>query len=196
MAIVYVGQLIIAGNIDSSAAFTAIEELPDLGYFLLNPWLHSTHNHIFQNTLLFALFGAWTERKTGTETFVIGVIIIGYTTNLATGILGIGGFGIGISGITNALETYFVLFQLAVYSKAMKADPAQYRKAAMHIVLFFIALILVLKSILEFVGYITPNPGVATGAHFIGVVMGAAWFTSKYLGPKLREQFSTLALFG
>jgi len=195
MSTVYGIQLFIAGSVEFGAAFTAIERSPELLYFSFNPWLHSTHNHIFQNALLFVLFGAWTERKIGTERFVTGVVIIGYTTNIAPRLLGIGGFGLGASGITNALEAYFLLFQIVAMQKAFTDEPLQYQKVSKHFILFFIALIFVLKSIAEFFGFLTPEPGVAAGGHFIGVLLGFAWYTNRSLGLTDRVPIPGLSLF-
>ena len=188
MLIVYAGQLVLAGSLRFGAAYTVANNLPTNYYLALNPWLHSDHLHIFQNALLFVIFGAWSERKIGTKQFVTGAIIIGYITNIAPSLLGIGGLGIGASGITNALETYFVLFQLSQYTKATYADPPQYRKAAKHLILFFIVTILVLKSIAEYFGYITPASGVAVGGHFIGVLLGLTWFTARSLNQSVRTK--------
>ena len=39
-----------------------------------------------------------------------------------------------------------------------------------------VGLLFILRSIAEFVGYIDPAPGTATGTHVLGVTFGLAWF--------------------
>lgn len=176
MSSVYLSQLVIAGSYGFEVGFKAITSLPEIVLAWTSPWLHSTHDHIFQNAVMFALFGFWVEKQIGSEQFTMAVLFTGYTTNYLPNLLGFGGVGIGASGITNALIAFFTAAQFSRYAKATGENRLDMKKVGVHLLLFFIGTILVLRSIAEFIGYVAPRPGVATGAHVLGVVIGFAWF--------------------
>lgn len=176
MGSVYLGQLYLAGSTTSEAAFTVIPELPTPMYVMLSPWLHSSHIHILENTLAFALLGGWTERQVGSTQFTFGILAAGYLTNLVPALVGFGGFGVGASGITNTLWGLFTLTQIYLYHRIVQMDPINYWRALYRLSLFTFGLLFVLQSTGEFMGYLTPPPGSATGVHLLGVVLGLVWF--------------------
>jgi membrane associated rhomboid family serine protease len=178
---VYAGQLLLAGSLDSGAAYGMANDLSSRSYLLFNPWIHSTHNHLLQNTIFFSILGWWTEQRINSLHFWIVVMATGYLTNLAPAMLGLGGFGIGASGITNALWAHFTAVQLSAYQKAVQKRNVEVRRVVGRLFFFFIGLVFVLKSAAEYFGYVTPPVGAATGAHLLGILIGFGWFTYRWL---------------
>lgn len=188
MVVVYAGQLVLAGNLTSGAAYQVATSLSTEAYILFTPWLHSTHRHLVENAIVFALLGAWTEPRVNSFKFGVIAVATGYMTNLAPAVFGFGGFGLGASGITNALWANFTAVQLSQVNGAMQTEPFEWRRVLGHLGLSFVGLVFVLKSISEFVGYTEPLAGSATGAHLLGVVIGGVWFIYRHnRGPSVRK---------
>lgn len=181
----YCGQLLLAGSLRSGAAFSVASSLPTEAYLAFTPWLHSTHLHALENAAVFLLLGVWMERRIASATFLAGVLLTGYATNLIPAILGFGGLGVGASGITNALWSYFTVVQLRNFFHRTQKESPDLRRASLNLLLASIGLLFVLRSIAEFVGYSPPSPGTATGAHILGVVLGFGWFVCEQSGLRL-----------
>lgn len=175
MVVIYAGQLFIAGSLQDDTAYTVANSLSTGVYVALTPWLHSSHKHILENAGIFIILGLWTERRVGSIPFLGIVLFAGYLTNLAPAILGFGGPGLGASGITNALWAYFTGVQIVKYQQVIQRESQPIRHAIQPLVLSFVGLLFVIRSIAEFTGYISPPSGTATGAHFLGVVLGFGW---------------------
>jgi len=193
MAGVYLGQLALAGSLSSEAAFTVIDGLHRFVYTLLNPWLHSYHLHILQNAVILGLLGWWAEGTVGSNSFTIAVILSGYTTNLAPYLVGLGGLGVGASGITNMLWAFFLASQLLGYVHAMAAEQGSKRQAMIHLGWVFVALIFVVKTVAEFVGYSPAPDNAAVGAHLVGVLLGFCWFILRHTDLTTRIPFEIQA---
>jgi len=167
-------QLLIAGRLSMDAAYTVVPRPPSIEYFLLTPWVHSSHLHVLENLTLFGIFGWWTERQLGTDSFVVVVLVAGYLTNLLPSVIGIGGLGVGLSGVTNMLAGYVTVKQLWLLSKGGLFEANIPWTLLWCAVSFFLGLIIVVHSIAEFTGLIDPATGIATGVHFVGVMLGFA----------------------
>lgn len=189
MATLYSSQLLVAGSLEAEAGFRTINALPQIGVIYASPWLHSTHSHIFQNALIFAIFGGWAERRMDANQFMVAVVVAGYATNIVPSVLGFRGFGVGASGITNALVAYFTLVQISEYAKITQKESLDRRKAVRHLALFAVGLILVLVPVAKFIGYITTQPGTATGGHALGVVLGFSLFILQESQITIRPAF-------
>lgn len=175
MSLVYTGQLILAGSLRSGAAYEIANTLSTTTYLALNPWLHSYHLHLVENAVVFAILGLWAERRIDSFQFGLFVVVTGYVTNLVPPVLG-DGFGVGASGITNALWAYFTAMQLSAYQSEMQRESLELQRAGIHLFLSFIGLIFVLRSIAEFSGFVSSPAGTATGSHLLGVMLGFGWF--------------------
>lgn len=186
MGLVYLGQLAMAGSAATGAAFTVIPGLSKEVFVMLSPWLHSSHPHLLNNAIMFALLGGWAERRVGSDQFIQGVVLAGYLTNLVPYIVDFGGLGVGASGITNALWTLFALTQIHVYNQIVQMESVNYGKAIYRLGLFMLGVLFILKSVGEFFGYLAPPSGTATGAHLLGVAMGLVWFLYRRAGTPYR----------
>lgn len=187
MGSIYLGQLYLAGSAAPEAAYTAIAELSNRAFVVLAPWLHSYHAHIVMNGFLFAIFGAWTERRVGSAQFAVVTCVAGYVTNFTPFIIGFGDLSVGASGITNALLAFFTLTQGYLYGQTVQASPIDYRMAMYRVALLLVGSLFVGQSIGEFFGYFTPTPGSAAGTHLVGVGLGLVWFLYRRAGPSVRE---------
>lgn len=181
MFVAYAGQLVLAGSLRSGAAYEAVFTLPRMGYTTLNPWLHSKHGHLLENAIVFALLGYWTEKRVGSQQFVVAVLATGYLTNLIPPVFGFGGLGLGASGITNALWANFTIGQFVAFQDAIQEDSPVVHQLILHWGLLFVGLLFVLRSIAEFFGLIPHSPGTAIGAHVLGVALGIGWFICRRL---------------
>lgn len=137
---------------------------------LLSPWGHTTHSNFLNNLLLFIVSSAAVERITGTKALVVFTAASGYFANLLPPILGIGGPGVGISGAFYGLWTivatlYFIEFLDDVFN-------GLHYSSILILFLTTWGLTTTKEGIFEFFGLSTPNPGIAVGAHFIGVLFG------------------------
>ena len=180
LIIVYLGQLAVAGSFHPESAFLAIKALPDIGYLILNPWMHSFHRHLVENLAIFVLLAGWAERHVKSAYLAIAIIVAGYSTNLVPALVGFGGLGVGASGITNALWAYFTGTQLAGFSSALNDNPPDLRTAMTNLAFFSVGLIFVLHTIAQFFSYISVTQNTATGAHLFGVCLGFGWLVLRY----------------
>lgn len=188
---VYFGQLYLVGSTASSAAFTVIPNLPSGVYVAMAPWLHSSHSHILWNALFFAMLGYWAERWVGSPQFIIGAAAAGYLTNLVPSMIGFGGLGVGASGLTNALWGLFTFTQITLFYYVTQEDDVDYRMVVYRLSLFTVGLLFILKSVGEFLGYLTPIEDSASGAHLFGVVLGGVWFLYHYGRPRVLDWFGS-----
>lgn len=180
LIIAYLGQLAVAGSLHPEAAFLAVRALPDVGYLILNPWIHSFHQHLVENLAIFVLLSGWAERRVNSAYLAVAIIVAGYSTNLVPAVVGFGGRGVGASGITNALWAYFTGTQLACFSSAMNDNSPDFRTAILHLAFFGVGLVFVLQTLAEFLGYIPVTRNTATGAHLLGVCLGFGWLALRY----------------
>lgn len=180
LIIVYLGQLAVAGSLHPEAAFLAIRALPDVGYLLLNPWIHSFHRHLVENLAMFVLLAGWVERRVNSAHLAVAIIVAGYSTNLVPPVIGFGGLGVGASGITNALWAYFTGTQLVRFSSELNSNSPGFRTAIPYLAFFGIGLVFVLQTLAEFLGYIPVTQNTATGAHLFGVCLGFGWVALRY----------------
>lgn len=171
----YAGQLIITGNWSYSAAYAAVPKPPSIEYVLVNPWLHSDHFHILGNAVMLLFLGWWTERRVEQPVFLAIVLSAGYLSNLLPAILGFGGLGLGASGVTNMLWGFFTGEQLLRVQRSITEHQLTSRAVLAPITLYLFGLVFVLKAIAEFFGYLPSQAGTATGAHFLGVLLGLIW---------------------
>lgn len=172
----YACQLLLAGSLRSGAGYEIANSLPSIAVLALSPWLHSYHLHLVENMVVFALLGLWAERRIDSLQFGLFVVVTGYITNLVPPLFG-GGFGVGASGITNVLWTFFTATQLSALQYEMQQESLELQRAGIHLIFSFIGLIFVLRSIAEFGEFVSPPAGTATGSHLLGVVLGFGWFT-------------------
>jgi hypothetical protein len=177
---VYLGQLAVAGSLHPEAAFLAVRALPDVGYLILNPWMHSFHRHLVENLAIFVLLASWAERHINSAYLAVAIIVAGYSTNLAPAVVGFGGLGVGASGITNALWAYFTGTQLARFSSALNGNPPDFRIAISHLAFFGVGLVFVLQTFAEFLGYVPVTQNTAIGAHLLGACLGFVWLALRY----------------
>lgn len=183
---VYLGELSIADSTAPRAAYDVVRNLPRTGIYVFSPWLHSYHLHILENAIIFALLGGWTERKAGTYRFATAVIATGYITNLLPYLAGFGGFGLGISGVTNVFWALFMLTHLSLFYRTADMESVGFQKAGKHFLLFAISLVFVLNAVAEYIGYVPPPEGSATTAHVLGVALGFLWFLSRRASPSVK----------
>ncbi len=176
VGLVYCGQLAIAGSLRSGAAYGVAVEVPSTAYYLLSPWLHGTHGHVVENLVLFGLFAWWIEPRVGSRRFAVAVTLSGYATTVGPAVLGLGGRGLGASGITNCLAAFCLLERLRVARERSPTDTDDWTRRAASVVTPALAAGIVTKSVGEYVGVLAPTPGVATGSHLVGVVLGFGWF--------------------
>lgn len=180
LIIVYIGQLAVADSLHPEAAFLTVKALSDVGYLILNPWIHSFHQHFVENLVIFLLLAGWAERRVNSAYLAVAIIVAGYSTNLVPAVVGFGGWGVGASGITNALWAYFTGTQLARFSSTLNNNPPDFRTAISHLALFGVGLVFVLRTLAEFLGYIPVAQNTATGAHLLGVSLGFGWLALRY----------------
>lgn len=176
IALTYIGQLVVAGRVTGDGAYTVARSLSTEAYIVLAPWLHSTHQHVAENVLVFVLLGIWTERRVGSFQFLVVVLATGYLTNLGPAVLGFGGLSVGASGITNALWANFTASKFHEYNASVQENVLDLRRVTLNVALGVVGLFFVLRSVAEFIGYLSASSGTATGAHLFGVVIGFAWF--------------------
>jgi hypothetical protein len=177
LIIVYLGQLAVAGSLHPEAAFIAVRVLPDVGYLIFNPWMHSFHQHLVGNLVMFVLLAGWTEHRVNSAYLAVAIIVTGYSTNLVPAMVGFGEFGVGASGITNALWAYFTGTQFARFSSTLNDNPPDFRAVILHLTFFGVGLVFVLQAFAEFLGYVPVTQNTATGAHLLGVCLGFGWLT-------------------
>ena len=189
IAVVYVGQLALAENLASGAAYTVATSLSTRMYLALTPWLHSNHQHVLQNALVFAILGVWTERRVNSSSYLAIILLAGYLTNLAPYTFGFGGLGIGASGITNLLWANFTAVQFGGYVDVLKSDTLDISRAMIHAVVGVLGFLFVLNAVAEFVGYTEPAPGTATGAHLLGVILGFTWVVYRVVRSRKGAEF-------
>lgn len=181
LIIVYIGQLAVADSLHPEAAFLAVRALPDVGYLILNPWIHSFHRHLVENLAMFVLLAGWVERRVNSSYLAVVIIVTGYSTNLIPAVVGFGGWGVGASGITNALWAYFTGTQLAYFSSELNDNAPDFRTAISHLAFLGIGLVFVLQTLAEFLGYVPATQNTATGAHLVGICLGFGWLALRYM---------------
>lgn len=176
IALLYCGQLLLAGSLRSGAAYGVAVGGPAVVTYFLGPWLHGTHAHVVENLVLFGLLAWWTEPRVGTRQFAAVVALAGYATTVGPVVLGVGGRALGASGIANCLAAYCLLDYLRLAREHSPADPSDWARRGKSVLTLVLAAVIVSTSVAEFVGLLAPTPGVATGSHLLGVVLGVGWF--------------------
>lgn len=185
---VYVTQLLAAGSITSTAAFSTIPKPPSLPYILLNPWMHSHHLHILQNLVAFLFLGWWLEPQIQSHKFAALILLTGYITNLVPAVIGFGGLGVGASGITHMLWPLLGLYQGNQFRRCYENKQIPDRAWIGNLVLCVLSLIVLGKTIGEYVGVLQPLSGTATGAHMAGVILGTAAIMPLFWRNKLPDR--------
>lgn len=161
---VYLGQLALAGSLDSGAAYTVVEnarEPVSTLLLLFSYLLHSSHAHLLGNLLLLGIFGPLVEARDGAVEFLGFVVIVGMASNAIGAPLVDGGASMGISGVGYAL-----LAREAVYRVPLLGFD---RGTLRHWVVYAVAATLVVYGLLH------TQPGASFGGHLTGVVVGAGW---------------------
>lgn len=150
-----------------------------LSYAVLAPWMHGGFNHMWQNLLVFALLGAWIERRVGRVTFLLVAVTIPYLALYLPVVFEYGGLSRGASGLTMALTGYVVPVLLISLAERIEPFGFDAREVAVG---FGILLVLVYLTadtwvtVQRFTG-LEPRPeGVAVSAHATGLVLGVLWF--------------------
>ena len=166
--LVYVGQLLLAGDFSASAALESGRELAHTvgaGSVVFSWLFHSSHSHFVGNVVVFVLAGWWVEGRTPTDHFLIGVGLLGITPNVvALVVFNIPGFG--ISGITTGMVA-----MIAVGSYDALSDPSE--KDWKAVALFTVGTVYTLLSL----GVIGALPtGTAGEIHLLGAILGVAWY--------------------
>lgn len=163
----------LVGSFGPESAYRAIDLIPTRLSFILLPWLHSSHSHIVQNVILFLLFGVWAEQRHSTDWFLIGILMTGYLTAWLPKFVGIGGLGVGISGITFAFLSYFAVIQFFEYLQRMNSESPQWKGVIWKFALMAVGLVFgPMRGIGQYLGYVSTQPGTAVGAHLTGTVIG------------------------
>lgn len=162
----YATQLLLADSVRFDAAYSVADTLSKQVYILANPWVHSNHLHIILNSVFFAVLGWALERKLASLKFGIGVVVIGYLTNLVPPVAGFGGRGAGISGITNALAAFLVIYYLLEY-REHQSTKALYG--------FILTMAYTMVSVGQHIDFVSVGAGVTTEAHVVGVFLGFLW---------------------
>lgn len=175
LMVVYAGQLVVAGTLRDGAAFTVATDLPPRAYIALSPWLHSTHQHFLGNVLGLSLIGGWLERRVNRGQYVWVVLLTGYVANLGPYLIGIGGLGVGASGILNVGWTYFGLEQLENFAETVADESATVSTIGLAFLLYLVGMVIPVAAVLQYVGAMDVAAGVATGTHIVGVGIGGTW---------------------
>jgi membrane associated rhomboid family serine protease len=178
---VYGLQLLIAGSTDLTAAFQMVDETirpnPEF-YLVLGPLLHSTHSHVAGNVVSFLICGSVVEQQIESRQlagFVVGTAVL---SNVLPQILGIGGFGLGISGALYGLWT----FASIRYYRDGPSYTGQHEGVVRYLVIIGMSLVIVvgglyaLTGVAQFGGLLPVGQGVSAGAHFLGIVFGAGFW--------------------
>ena len=182
MLVVYLITLLLAGSFQSNAAYAYISNLGnslDGLIALITPILHSSHNHIAQNLVLFFIFGSMVERRDTTVTYIGFIFITGILSNSIVAPL-VEGAAIGVSSVNYGLKSREIIyrgFEIAKSDSLITKD----------------GLVVVIISILIIIGFLYPVSGASIPAHATGLIVGLIWETAIMAQstdkriPKLRQ---------
>lgn len=170
---VYGLQVLLAGTLRSGAAYLVVERRISPSsylYVLGSPLVHSSHGHLLGNLTLMLPGGGFVERLVDRRAYVAFVYVAGVLSNLLPPFLGLGGFGVGISGAFYGLWTFL---GVAYVAKAYVSTDLLWRFLYTLVGVFGLSYAVI--GIQQWVGVEPVAPGTATGAHVLGVVFGLAW---------------------
>lgn len=170
---VYGLQLFLAGSLRSGPARLVVEHrlgTHGLLFLLASPLVHSSHGHLLGNLSLLLPGGAVAERLVDRRSYVGFVYAVGALSNVLPPVLGVGGFGVGISG---AFYGLFAFVGVAYVAKAYATSSLLRRFLYTFVGVF--GLSFALSGVQQWVGAEPVAPGTATGAHLLGVLFGLGW---------------------
>lgn len=164
LVVVYLGQLALAGSLDSGAARTVVTTAPEPVATLLPLFsylLHSSHAHLLNNLLMLGIFGPLVEDRDRPVEFLGFVGIVGMVSNFIGTPLIDGGASMGISGVGYALMGREVVYRFSLLEFS--------REALRHWIVCLAVAALVVYGLLH------TQPGASFGGHLTGLVVGVGW---------------------
>lgn len=195
--LVYGIQLIIVGDLEPRAAYEVVSEWiqPNPGFYLfLSPLLHSYHEHVVHNVVLLLISGTLTERRIGSRPLLFFVYGSGVITNVSPGLLGYGGYGVGISGAFYGLWTFVGITYTIEWWDELDRETRNYMRLLGYPALWLIGLGHLVTAVFQYVGLLAVTPGAATGAHLTGVIFGVILFIEQsFTSPAWKDSVSEWA---
>lgn len=168
----YLVELELAGSTSSHAAGPFLNSSLDnyqLVVLLLSPILHSSHNHIIQNLMLFIPFSYFVESRVDSSVFFLFWLIVGYLGAFCN-VLVEGSIGVGISGIM-----YGVVAREANFRIHSWKDSESGFQELKHGIIWALAMTIIAMGIGQTVGILPVATGTAKTAHVVGIVVGFIW---------------------
>jgi len=172
VALVYLGQLLAAGSFASTAAYrwaTEFQRGIGAGSVVFSWVLHSSHEHILSNLVVFLLSGWWVESRIEGRRYIQGAAgWLGIGANVAALVV-FSEAGRGLSGVTTGLVAMVALGTLQRLSNPNRVEWITISQAI--IALFWLSFS---------VGAIGLLPiGTAVWVHRCGAVFGLVWYMAE-----------------
>lgn len=169
VGVVYLVQLLAAGSLDPTAAYgwaSSFQQRFGAATVVFSWLMHSSHEHIVWNLVVFCLAGWWLEARIDGERYLQGVTIgLGMGANLAALVV-LGRSGLGLSGVTAGLV---VMVALGAFQRLADRDEVD----VLAIGVALVAGLWVAKT----VGVLGGVPaGTAVWVHRVGALFGVVWF--------------------
>lgn len=184
LGLVYLGQLVVARSIQYGAAYTVAQEHVRshvVVYILFSPLVHSNHGHILWNFFFLAIGGVLVESWVGWKKLLAFVYVIGVASNFLPGWTGFGGYGVGISAANLGLWAFFGLKYCLMCAEEWHEMPREPTRSVVHALPALFGMSYAARGIAQYFGWVSTSPGVAKGAHLLGIVLGVSWFASRFL---------------
>lgn len=169
----YLIQGLLAGGFTSSSVFPYAKQLSLPVQVIVSPWFHAGPEKLFMNWIMIVPGCFFVERRSNPNHLFLYMSLSGYIANFLPPVIGMGGKGLGASGILYGLWANIGVFQFIKSTSAIAEG--EYLRLALNLLLWIIGLFYILHGIGAYIGLVDAIPGVADAAHFVGVLIGGLW---------------------